>query len=304
VLNRRDYGADLLDPVTRGEFGFRSRVALPDGQTFAQPRLSAYLLPVWRKTPLPRGGNRFSLESSGTTLREGRAREPGGFDSLFTALRLEHTLNSTLFNADVQYVIAKGPDRMPLLLPMPGASGIDLEPTYTELLTLGGGVRAVPNLDWWSKLTLKIEAAYKHPTSYDAARFETPDDYFQYAAGFDRIIDQVLSSKDALMLTAEYLGEFGASDPSTLLRPFASDVALRLQWSAGDFARSSIELRTIVDVEDGELIGEASLGRQLRFVSDDLRLELNGRYLRPSATSLLASLPNNSRVGADLRFDF
>ena len=110
-----------------------------------------------------------------------------------------------------------------------------------------------------------------------------------------------------VMLTLEYAGEVGSGDAASRFRPFDSDVAGRIAWSAGDFARTGLETRGIFDVRNGEIIVEALAARQLRFIHDDLKAEVGGRYLRaaPNDTTLLSGFPtNNSQVHARLQFDF
>ena len=138
-----------------------------------------------------------------------------------------------------------------------------------------------------------------------------PDDYTQYVAGFDRIFNALFTDLDSLTFTAEYLGEYisDENDFLSLFRPFDHDVAGRLYWEAKDFARFSIELRGVVDVKNGELIGEGTIGRQLRFLHDDLRFEVAGQYVRPERDAgdepgLFAFFPNNSNVRVRMGFNF
>ena len=172
----------------------------------------------------------------------------------------------------------------------------------------------MPEAAGWSKFTLKAELAFKKP--YDFSRYTGPDinsthrppgQYFQYVTGFDRSFAGVFWDKDELVLTLEYAGEQGPKDAAALLRPFDSDVAARIAWSARGFARTKVEARGVVDVRNGEVIAEAFVSRQLRLIHDDLKLELGGRYLRPASAeaTLLAAFPqNNSRLHARAQFDF
>jgi hypothetical protein len=102
------------------------------------------------------------------------------------------------------------------------------------------------------------------------------------------------------------LGEVGADDLMSRFRPFDTDIALRLFWEAGNFARTSVELRSIVDVTDGEWIGEAVLQTQLRPIHDNLNLELSALYIRPGDVerSLFRNFPDPSHASARLTFDF
>ncbi len=307
VINRRDFGTDILDPVRLGELGVRARYRFRGGKTIGEPTVTAYVLPVWRPTELPTDDSRFSLSQSGAVFRDDMAVEPDGVDEVLVGARVEHTLTTDTANADVQYVVTRGPERMPGLVPMPlPDGGVALAPEYHGVTTAGLGFRAVPNAPGWAKLTFKTEVAYKRPYRLDSAGVLDPDDYVQYAVGVDRIIPAPLRSRDELQIMVEYLGESGASDSTAEFRPFRSDLAVRLFWQAGDFSRTSLELRGIVDVDSGELIGELTASRKLRFVHDDLELSVSAQLFDPARgePGFLAAFPNNSNVRTRLQLDF
>jgi hypothetical protein len=115
----------------------------------------------------------------------------------------------------------------------------------------------------------------------------------------------VFTDRDQILLTLEYAGENGASDLASLFRLFDSDIALRLFWQPLDFSRTAIELRAVVDVRHAELIAEASVGQQLRFIHDDVRMIVTGTYMRaaPSGQGFLAFFPNNSAIMVRLQMD-
>ncbi len=310
VLNRRDYATDFFDPQVRGELGVRARVGLaPEAEgtrVIGQPALSAYFMPLWRRTDFPTENSRFNLNFAGVQLAADDAQRPEFVDSTLSALRFDHTLNTPFINADLKYIGAHYPERVPTFGTSFNAAG-ELVPEYFGVWMLGGGLRAVPQADWWSKLTLKAEVVYKRPFELRGAPLtvmDTPDKYVQYVAGFDRTFASPLASSDQLTLTAEYMGENGADDPSSELRLFDNDVALRLFYELGDFARTSIELRAVVDLDDPEWLAEAVVQRQLRFVHEDLRLELAGRWVEAAPTSLLGRFANSSSVSTRLQFDW
>jgi hypothetical protein len=72
-----------------------------------------------------------------------------------------------------------------------------------------------------------------------------------------------------------------------------------------DFSRTAIELRAVVDVKHGELVAEAIVGQQLRFIHDDLRMTVTGTYMRaaPSGQGLLTFFSNNSAIVVRLQMD-
>jgi hypothetical protein len=307
IINRRDFGHDMVDPPALGELGVHTRVQLPSAGWFGEPTIGAYVLPLWRETPLPTENNRFSLSQPPFVLVDDPEYPEAVEDGVFAALRFEHTVNSDALSADFQYIGARGPSRVPAFTPIPQDDGsIQLVTGYYGAWTGGGGFRLVPGANWWSKLTFKAEVAYTRPYLYDDSLAEAPERYVQFVGGFDRVIDALFADKDSLTLTIEYLGEELADDFASQLRPFENDVAARLFWEAKDFARTAIELRGVVDVKTGEMLGEATIGRQLRFIHDDLRLEIAGQGIRPQGdeTSFFSLFPNNSNVRARMAFNF
>jgi hypothetical protein len=227
-------------------------------------------------------------------------------DGVFAAARVEHTLNTSPFNADVSYLFARGPAREPYFVPRVGENGAEILPEYYGQWVGGLGLRAVPNGQGWSALTLKAEAAYKHPYNIGAAVGDTPEAFVQYTAGVDLQVTPLFHGRDRVLFTLEYAGENGADDLASEVRPFDSDVALRVFWEAQGFARSSIELTTAFDVRSYDLLLSATIGSQLRFIHDDLRFEVGGEYLRAgdAGESSLSGLSDNSRVSTRLRMDF
>ena len=314
-LNRRDLGVDIFGAPVRGEFGARVRWTLPSGKVLGEPTFGIYTIPVWRKTDFPTEDQRFSFSTPGSVLLTDETSGPAGVDRILNAFRFDSTLSTNVVSADVQVLASRGPERTPLIGVVPQADGrLGFVPQYYGLWTMGGGFRAVPEFDGWSKFTLKGEVAYKR--SYVFSDFTgpgqvdltvKPEDYVQFVGGVDRSFVNLFIEQDELTLTLEYAGEAGADDAATLFRPFNADLALRAHWSAGDFARSSLEMRGIIDVKNGEIIAEGVAARQLRFIHDDLKLQISGRYLRSSEQdgSVLSFFPtNNSSLSGRLQFDF
>ena len=312
VLNRRDVAEDPLDPVRLGELGVRYRWFLEGGDVIGEPTLSAYLMPVFRRALFPGDESRWSFDPRSQDgppaprLDERLGDEPDGDDRLFWALRAQSTLTTAPVNADLQVVLARGPDRFPLFEAVPGTNGGVVAPTYFGTTTVGGGVRAVPNLEALADYTLKAEVVYKQPFRFKGRPSDLPDDYVQYAVGFDRLFPNVLASNDLLTATAEWVGEQGAADLTSLYRPFDDDLVLRLLWQANDFARQQVELRAVADFAKREYLLEASYQTQLRDLHEDLQLEVGVRWfeLDGDAPGFFNFFPNNSSVWTSLRFDF
>ena len=225
---------------------------------------------------------------------------------IFAAVRAQSTLTTGIANADLQLVAARGPDRFPVFgVAVNGLGGLDLTPQYFGSWTIGGGLRAVPNAESLADYTLKAEVVYKIPYRTDALPTELPDEYLQYAFGFDRIIPNVFSSQDQLTLTAEWVGEVGANDSTAAFRPFDDDLVLRGFWEANDFARTSLELRGIADFNKEEWIVETIFGRQLRSIHEDLSFEVGVQWIDAASSGSFFSLfPNNTNLSVALRMDF
>ncbi len=305
VLNRRDFGVKFLDPPRLGELGVRLTQSFEGGKVVGQPTLSAYFMPLFRPALLPTEHSRWRPLAEGVDFRPGLAFEPSGAEQMFGALRFEHTLSTRPFNADVSYLLSHGPNRFPYFLPLPVPLGTDFVPVYYGVTVVGLGMRAVPNGVGWSRLTFKLEVAYKRPFEFEGSPGQRQDDYVQYTGGFDLLINPVFTERDEILLTLEYAGENGASDLASIFRPFDSDIALRLFWQPLDFARTTVELRAVVDVRHAELVAEATVGQQLRFIHDDLRMTVTGTYMRAATggQGLLQLFSNNSSIIARLQFD-
>lgn len=243
--------------------------------------------------------------AAGVDFAPGLGFEPSGAEQMFGALRFEHTFNTRPFNADVSYLVSHGPQRFPYFLPVQGPVGVDFIPVYYGVTVAGLGMRAVPNTVGWSRLTFKLELAYKRPFEFEGSPGQRQDDYVQYTTGFDLLINPVFTERDEILLTLEYAGENGASDLASIFRPFDSDIAVRLFWQPLDFARTAIELRAVVDVKHAELVAEATVGQQLRFIHDDLRMTAPGTYMRaaPNGQGLLTFFSNNSAITVRLQLD-
>ena len=164
----------------------------------------------------------------------------------------------------------------------------------------------MPNADGWSEFTFKTEVVYKAPYRFRRdSPDRLPDPYVQYVVGVDRLIPNLFSQQDQLTLTLEYLGEEDADDFTADFRPFQSDVVARAFWEAGDFRRTSLEFRAVVDTERGETILEAIYEQQLRSFHDDLKLQVGIQYFDPDRQKgLFSFFPNNTNVRVELRFDF
>ena len=307
VLNRRDLAEDPLDPARLGELGARGRLFFDGGDVIGEPVLSAYVIPVFRTTQFPTSESRWSLAPPPNELREDLGLEPSGFDRWFTALRFQNTLSTGPANADVQLVASRGPDKFPIIFPVPNTGGgFDLIPAYYGLVTLGGGIRAVPNAESLADYTLKAEVVHKAPYRFEDNAVVLPDDYWQYAFGVDRLFPNVFSDKDQITATIEWVGESGANDITKLFRPFQDDLVLRAFWEANDFSRTSLELRGVVDPKNGDWFAEGTYAQQLRSIHEDLKLELGLRWFDIASTEpgFFALFPNNSTVYMALRFDF
>ncbi|MFT5284229.1 MAG: hypothetical protein ACI8TQ_000385 [Planctomycetota bacterium] len=306
ILNRRDLSSDLLDSDRLGELGVRWRSFMQGNETFGEPTVSAYALPVFRRTPFATDDSRFSISSLGMPFDEEGGEIPTGIEGALFGVRLQSTLQTRAANADLQFLVARGPEHMPVI----GPRGGELVPFYFGTTTVGGGLRLVPNSDvlgdFLSTLTLKAELAFKDPYRFDESSLETPADYLQYAFGVDRLFPNLFADGDQLTTTIEYVGETGASDSdlAARLRPFRSDFVLRGFWELNDFSRTSLEARAILDTELNENIYEFIFERQLRSIHEDLKLITAVQVFDADDTEgLFSALPDNTNGRVSLRFE-
>lgn len=311
LINRRDYAVDLLDPDRLGELGVRGRYFFHGGDVIGEPTVAAYAMPAFRRMEFPTQESRFSLSDDSIEFNPTGGSTPHGGERGTYALRVTHTLNTPIANADVQLTGARGPEHFPMLIAQTTAGGLtELVPVYYGAWTAGGGIRAVPNSDslggFLSRITFKVEAAYKWIYRFRGAPDIVPDDFLAYVAGVDYPLTPLFTDKDQLTLMVEYAGEAGASDRQSKLRPFRSDLVARLFWEAEDFSRTSVEARAIVDVKTAETILQGILERQLRYIHDDLKatVDVQWFFLNRGEESIFAFFPNNSSLTVGLRYEF
>ena len=303
VVNRRDFGTDALDTDRLGELGVRYRRFFRGNDTLGEPTVSLYALPLFRRTPFPPEDQRF-----GFAFDEDDGFEPDGIEQALFAARLQATLATSFMDADVQALVARGPERVPTLFTS-GAGGTQL-PAYFGVFTAGAGFRAVPNEEvagrFLSTLTLKAEVVHKTPYAFDDSPVDSPDDYLTGVFGADRSFYGIFDELDQLTLTVEYARETGADDPASLFRPFRDDLILRGLWEANDFARQSLELRALLDLDVEERVYELLYERQLRSIHPDLQLEIELRVFDRAdpGESFFSLFPDNSSIAIGLRWDF
>lgn len=304
VLNRRDFATDALNPRRLGELGVRVRRSFGGAGVFGQPAVSLYAIPLFQETRFPTDDQRFGFGSPALPFDEDGGFEPDGGEQAFFAVRAQSTLETAPVNADLQAVVAYGPDRNPQFAPLAGA----LRPVYHGARTIGVGARAVPNEDFagalLASLTLKVELTHSELFEFDGAPLPAPDDYTVLVVGVDRVFPNVFTERDQITLTLEYAHE--ESSGGNLLRPFGDDLIGRAFWEANDFARQSLELRGLVDLEVDEQIVELVYERQLRSIHEDLQLIVTGQLFETAdpGRSPFAIYPDNSSLAVGLRFDF
>ena len=305
VVNRRDFGTEPLEADRLGELGVRWRRVFEGGSTIGEPTVSVYALPVFRETRFGPEDQRLGPGTDALPFEEDQGFEPDGLDAGLYAVRLQSTLDTSLAGADLQLLFARGPARTPAFF----LQGGTLLPAYYGAATVGGGFRAVPKEDaagaLLSTLTLKGEMVHTTTYSFDDAPIETPDDYLSYVFGLDRSFYGVFVDTDDITLTAEYAGESGGDDPAGLLRPFRDDLILRALYTANDFARQSLEVRALFDLDVDENVFELTYQRQLRSIHEDLQLSIQLQLFDPAdpGESYFADLDELSSLAVGLRWD-
>lgn len=303
IINRRDFGSDILDADRLGELGARFRLLFEGGDVIGEPTLSFYALPVFRETRFATEDQRFGFPN----FEEDDGFEPSGGERGLYAIRFQSTLDTAPLNADIQVLVARGPERLPVIF---ARSPVEMVPAYYGATTVGAGFRAVPNEDvlgsFLASLTLKLEVVYKKPYAFDDSPVAEPDDYLAYVVGVDRNFFNVLQNQDQISLMIEYAGERGADDAASRLRPFQNDIILRGLWELNNFARTSLEVRGLYDFETGEITAEAIFETQLRDIHENLKLSIQLQVFDPPGTgeSFFDFFPNNSSLALGLRWDF
>lgn len=304
LVPRRDIAADLLEADRLGETGIRIRRFLKGRGRIGEPTLSAYVMTDLRDVPYPSPRSRLAEGAFTSTL--GTALRPEGSDQVLYALRGQATVNAPAMNADVQLVLADGPERFPGV----AARGTSFTTGYYGARTYGFGIRAVPNAAVMgrraSQLTLKLEVAYKDPYVLAGGLGTAPESYLAYTIGVDRPRSDVFRPKDSLTFMLEYAGETGAGDLNHHLRLFTDDVVLRWFWEANDLARRSVELRVIYDLDRTETVAQAIYEQQLRGLHDDLRLQIDVRKVMPDGQppSIFGLIPDPTAVRVAFTYDF
>ena len=182
VLNRRDLGVNVLDPEVLGETGVRLRYNFEGGSTIGQPAVALYVMPLWRETPFPTKSSRFSFSQNGPRFRDKNIERLDVIDGGLAAIRFEHTLDTGLVNADMQYIVARGPDRSPTFIFGEDSRGPFLRPEYFGTWVGGGGFRAIPNADGFSKFTLKAEVVHKRPYKFGVPQYRRGQEMVQSQA--------------------------------------------------------------------------------------------------------------------------
>ena len=305
IMNRRDFGTDLLDPDRLGELGLRYRSMFEGGELVGEPTVSLYALPVFRRTLFAPEDQRYAPGTELYPFDQDGGFEPDGSEGALFAARAQATLSTGPLNADLQLIAARGPEHTPGVLPF----GDVLAPVYYGVETLGAGIRAVTNEDtlgaFLAAFTFKAEIVHKSPYVFDDSPIDVPDQYLAYVFGLDRSFPGVFTAQDELTLTVEYAGEDSDEAPPTaLFRPFRDDLILRAAWEANDFARQSLEVRGLIDLEVDERIYETIYERQLRSVHEDLKLTVQFQYFDAGEETLFDIFPDNTSLAVGLRFDF
>ncbi len=304
VLNRRDVSTQLLDTTRLGEVGIRTRWLFKGNSIIGEPTLAFYFLPWFQRTRFASDKQRLGLGSETAAFKEKQGFEPDD-EAHFYALRYQSTFNTSLLNSDIQLIASRGADRTPLIRNL---NATTLAPVYYGNRILGAGIRAVPHADTLAGFTFKLEMAQNNPYAFDQSPVAIPDDYLAFVAGFDWDTYNLINDQDQLTLTLEYAGESGVSQDESEVFPraFSNDLITRVFWQAGDFARSSVEIRSVYDLDNGEHIMEATFGTSLIKCHEDLKLELSALYMKPSSdsTATFSQLLDNTSLSMTLRFDY
>ena len=306
VINRRDLGSDILDADRLGELGVRYRRTFAGTDSIGEPTLSFYALPIFRHTLFGTADQRVGPETAQLRFDEDGGFEPSGDEEGLYAVRFQSTVDTELANADIQFLASRGPSRTPLFFVDPTGT---LVPAYFGATTIGAGFRAVPNEDavgeWLAGLTLKTEIVFTDAFDFSGSPVPAPDDYVAAIFGVDRSFYDLFSDQDELVMTLEYAREEGANDAAALLRPFRDDLIVRGLYEVNDFARQSLEVRGLFDLDVDETILELIYERQVRSIHEDLKLTIGVQIFEAArpGKSFFSLLADPSSLSVGLRWD-
>jgi AMIN domain-containing protein len=301
LLNRRDLERNFYDPEKLGELMARLRLSLPEGGGIRQPTFSLYVLPLFRRTPLPTNHDRFRFDITGDNVGDfsKNSVEPS-FDVGFGA-----RLTSTIGSADLSLFYYGGPGRIPSFALDPTSLAPRLMPVYYRADAVGASAQWA--LGPW---VLKGETVYTFTSGAELPRrFKgvVPDSYFQYVVGVDRTFTDVLG-KNEVTVTVEYSGEDNPRITSiTGLRPFKSDLFLGARWQFHDPRRTEVRAFLAADVLKSEQLWLADFKTT---VYGNLKLVLEGQFVNrgpskaPDHLSVFGIFPNNTNIRVAVRYEF
>ena len=301
LLNRRDLERNFYDPEKLGEVMARIRFASPDGGWFRQPTFSLYVLPVFRRTPLPTNHDRFRFDITGDNVGDlsKKSVEPA-FDVGFGARS-----TATLGSADLALFYYGGPGRLPSFAMDPTSLAPRLTPVYYRADSVGGSAQWA--LGPW---VLKGETVYTFTSAAELPRrfkLAVPKSYFQYVVGVDRTFTDVLG-KNEVTVSLEYSGEDNPRVTSlTGLRPFKSDLFIGARWQFHDQRRTEVRVFLAADVLKDEQLWLTEFNTTLY---GNLKLVLEGQFVNrgeskpPDRLSVFGIFPNNTNIRVAVRYEF
>jgi hypothetical protein len=301
LLNRRDLERNFYDPEELGELMARLRLSLPEGAWIRQPTFSLYVLPLFRRTPLPTNHDRFRFDITGDNVGDlsKKSVEPS-FDVGFGA-----RLTATVGRADLSLFYYGGPGRLPSFAMDPTSLAPRLTPLYYRADSVGASAQGA--LGPW---VFKGETVYTFTSAAELPRrFKgaVPDSYFQYVVGVDRTFTDVLG-KNEVTVTLEYSGEDNPRVTSiTGLRPFKSDVFLGARWQFHDQRRTEVRAFLAADVLKDEQLWLADVKTT---VYGNLKIVLEGQFVNrgpskaPDQLSVFGIFPNNTNIRVAVRYEF
>jgi len=301
LLNRRDLERNFYDPEKLGELMARLRLSLPEGGGIREPALSLYVLPVFRRAPLPTNHDRFRFDTTGDNVGDltKNTVEPS-FDVGFGA-----RLAATLGSADLSLFYYGGPGRLPSFAMDPTSLAPRLVPVYYRVDSVGASAQWA--LGPW---VLKAETVYSFTSAAELPRrfkAAVPDSYFQYVVGVDRTFTDVLG-KNEVSVTLEYSGEDNPRVTSlTGLRPFKSDLFLGARWQFHDKRRTELRAFLAADALKDEQLWLADFKTT---VYGNLKFIVEGQFVNrgpskgPDHLSVFGIFPNNTNIRVAVRYEF
>ncbi len=305
VVSRSDLGGNFYDADKMGELLLSSKLPLGGGSVVKEIALTFGVLPWLQETPLPANSSRFAIagDFSGVpfTLDDGADKK-----SYLKSIGAFAKLAGSVAGADAALTFYHGPDHIPAFYITTDSGGaLRARPYYYTLDMVGLSAKgALGNFSPHVEIAYRMTGANAFKTHDIPGTTDNiiPQSSLQHVTGLDYTIDGAFGG-GTLSFTAEFLGEdFGATAFQDF-RPFKRDLLLGARYEFNNVRLTRIELGTLKDLENTELISMINFETELY---KDLRLNVQAAIVNRDGTSgqPISFFENNSYVMTKISYEF